>query len=200
MELSQLAAPDLVSRIASGDTRAEHELVARYSATLLTVLRKRCGSLEQAEDARQDALLVVLQRLRGDGIDDPNKLTAFIHKTAINILIGDQRKAKRRNTTPSTDIVETTTDDGMNQLHAIIREESRSAIRDVVQEINNDRDREIIFRFYIKDQGKFEICKVLELSATHFDRVISRARSRFRGYIESKRPDLVELLKSWEPS
>ncbi|MEM9173114.1 MAG: sigma-70 family RNA polymerase sigma factor [Pseudomonadota bacterium] len=183
-----------MSKIAARNAEAEQEFARRYLAPLTKILSKRCKSREQAEDAAQTALITVLQRLRGGKIDDPSKLTAFVHKTGINVLIGDQRKISRRETGTDTELVERTVDERIDQLEDIIREESDLAVREVVQEIKNDRDRELIYRFYIRQEEKFVICSALELTAVHFDRVISRARGRLRSLIETKRPELIGLF------
>ncbi|MEO0575295.1 MAG: sigma-70 family RNA polymerase sigma factor [Pseudomonadota bacterium] len=196
--LSQTQPQDLAARIAAGSSAAEHELVRRYNVTLLKILMKRCGNREQAEDARQEALLIVLQRLRKGEISDATKLSAFMHRTAINVLIADQRKTSRRGTSADTPVVEQMSDPKLDQLTAMIREESGTAVRAVVRDIKNDRDREILYRFYIRDEEKFSICSALNLTTVHFDRVISRARVRLRSIIESNRPDLKDWVSQWE--
>ena len=46
------------------------------------------------------------------------------------------------------------------------------------------RDREILTRFYVEDQDKDEICTALNLDSLHFNRVLFRARKRFRKILE----------------
>ena len=42
------------------------------------------------------------------------------------------------------------------------------------------RDREILRRFYVEEEDKDSICKDLKIDGTHFNRVLFRAKARFR--------------------
>lgn len=174
----------LVELIKAGQRSAESELVRRYSRSIMAMLEQRTGDVQRAEDVHQDTFCVVLERLRTTGIDDPSRIAAFLHKTAINLLIGDFRKETRRQTYPDTDLIQRHRDTKSDQLRQLIRDEAGRAVRTMIQEMGNARDRELLYRFYILQQEKPMVCKALTLSAEHFDRVISRARKRFRQLIE----------------
>jgi RNA polymerase sigma-70 factor (ECF subfamily) len=192
--LDEVAPQDLADRIRAGDKRAETELVRRYSRSIMALLRHRTGNVQQAEDLHQDTFFVVLQRLRTTGIDDPTRVSAFLHQTAINLLIGNSRRDARRKTQPDLDLIDVQPDTRADQLRALIRAEADGAIRAMIQELSTPRDRELLYRFYILQQEKSLICKAMTLSVERFDRVISRARKRFRELIDRKGPsaDLLE--------
>jgi RNA polymerase sigma-70 factor (ECF subfamily) len=152
----------------------------------MTMLRQRCRNTQRAEDLHQDTFVVVLQRLRTTGIDDPARVSAFLHRTAINLLIDDSRKEVRRKTQVDTDLVLLQSDSSADQLRALIRDEADRAVRTLIQELRNPRDRELLYRFYILQQEKPAICQAMALPSEHFDRVISRARKRFRELIDEK--------------
>lgn len=191
--LQDLAPQDLVDRIRAGDKRAETELVRRYSRPIMTLLRHRTGNVQRAEDLHQDTFFVVLQRLRTSGIDDPARVSAFLHQTAINLLIGENRREARRKTQPDADLIDVQPDASADQLRALIRAEADGAVRTMIQELTTPRDKELLYRFYILQQEKPLICKAMTLSFDSFDRVISRARKRFRALIAQKRPS-ADLL------
>lgn len=177
----------LVARIADGDVEAESALVRRFSRPMMAMLTHRTGDVQRAEDVHQDTFVIVLERLRTRSIDDPSRIAAFIHKTAINVLIGEYRKEERRQTYPDTDLIQRHTDTSDDQLRQLIQRESGDAVRQAVLEITNTRDRELLYRFYLLQQEKPTVCKVLDMTSEHFDRVISRARKRFRELIEKRR-------------
>lgn len=186
--VESVAPRTLVDRIRDGDKTAESELVRRYSRPIMTMLRQRAGNVQRAEDLHQDTFFIVLQRLRTTGINDPSLISAFLHKTAINLLIEDGRKEARRKTYADTDRVLLETDASADQLGALIRAEAANAVRSMIQELRNPRDRELLYRFYILQQEKPIVCQAMALPSEHFDRVISRARTRFRELVEDKRP------------
>ncbi|MEM6484020.1 MAG: sigma-70 family RNA polymerase sigma factor [Pseudomonadota bacterium] len=180
--------PDqLARRIASGDRLAESELVKTYSRGLMRMLRQRTKDTQLAEDLHQDTFCVVLQRLRSGSINDPTRLVGFMHQTAINLHIAVLRKEKRRQTFADSDRVAFEPDESSNQLRALLREESDTAVRLMISGLRTARDQEVLRCFYINEQRKSEICESLNLSEKHFDRVIHRARARFRTLIEARR-------------
>ena len=180
------APKDLVDRIRSGDKLAEAELVRRYSRPIMTMLRHRTGHVQRAEDLHQDTFFVVIQRLRTSGIDDPSRISAFLHQTALNLLVGENRKEARRKTQPDVDLIEVQPDARADQLRTLIRHETDAAVRAMLQELRAPRDKELLYRFYILQQEKPLICKAMALPFERFDRVISRARKRFRELVDEK--------------
>lgn len=62
----------------------------------------------------------------------------------------------------------------------LYREQVRQQVRALITGMKVARDREVLHRYYVQDQAKPIICEALDLSPTHFDRVINRARNRFK--------------------
>jgi hypothetical protein len=56
--------------------------------------------------------------------------------------------------------------------------------------MGNARDKLILYRYYIQEQGKEQICQELGLVQRHFDRVAYRARERLRKIVETTAIDL----------
>jgi RNA polymerase sigma-70 factor (ECF subfamily) len=48
----------------------------------------------------------------------------------------------------------------------------------------NERDIQVLYRFYIADDEKEQICADLGLTSLHLNRVLHRARERFRELYE----------------
>ncbi len=176
-------AADLVERIRAGDEEAESELVNRYSRGLLFMLKRQSGDPELARDLHQDTFRIVLLRLRRKGLKEPGKLGGFIHRTARNLFIGDYRKAVRRKTESGLDQVPQIPNSPV-QLQSIVQEEEAVLVRSLIDQLKSDRDRQLLFRFYIAEEDKQSICADLELDHLHFNRVIFRARQRFKELYE----------------
>ena len=181
---AELTPTDLVTAIAAGDQAAEAELVRRYSAKIEFILRRRCRDFSMAADLRQETFIVVLQRLRERGIDDPDRLAAFIYQTAINLAIAEARTYHRRNTHPDWDVIANVADQQPLLSDQIEQEQRATMIRKTLKQLRQPRDRQILRRFYLTEEPKENICAALEVSAEHFDRVIFRARARFRKLLE----------------
>lgn len=173
------AAADLVRRIAAGDRAAESELVARYSRGVLFLLQRIAKDPDLAEDLHQETFVVVLGRLRGAGLDQPERLAGFIRATARNLFTGDYRKTVRRRTDSDSERVErTVVEERRSQLRRVLGQERARAVRQALGELRTDRDRQILYRFYLLDEAKETLCAELGLSDLHFNRVLHRARQR----------------------
>lgn len=177
-------ARDLVQRIGGGDSAAEARLVERYSRGLLYMLRRMAGNPALAEDLHQETFRIVLERLRSRGLGEPEKLTGFIHRTARNLFIADHRKLTRRQTQNDDSAVRTVVDPAQSQLGQVIGKQEAEVIRQLVLELKPDRDRQLLLRFYLAEEDKEQICTDLGLSSLHFNRVLFRARQRFKDLLE----------------
>ena len=185
------APEELAQRIARGDRRAEQELVALFSRGLMIMLRQRTKDPQLAEDIHQDAFCKVLKRLREDPLEDPTKVAAYLHQTAVYLCLGEIRKNVRRKTSADSERVSVQVDERASQFAEIAREETSTAVREVIEALPVQRDREVLHRFYLMEQEKSVICSALRLTERHFDRVIHRARQRFRDRISSKMNDIT---------
>jgi RNA polymerase sigma-70 factor (ECF subfamily) len=148
------------------------------------------------QDLVQETLLVVIQRLRGAGIEDPQKLAAFAAQTARNLAIASLRKAERQKTDVDTDATDRNADPRQN-VDAIAADlEAALAVRALLRELPQARDRLMLKRFYLDDHDKHLICQEMDLSEAAFNQALSRARRRFREILEERGFAKRDLLSS----
>lgn len=185
-------AGDLVNRILAGEALAETELVERYSFGLKLILLKRTGSHQLASDIYQDTMLMTLQKLRAGSLKRPESLAAFIRQIAINLSIAHFRK-ERRFVRISDDIIAMNTPQRDNKAEHFDRQKANAILEETLDNLSVPRDREVLRRFYLLDEDKTKICSALELSATHFDRVLYRAKKRMREMLKDRK-ELRSLL------
>lgn len=179
-------AVDLALRIRQGDRSAEAALADRYGPKIEFVLRRHVREPSLAADLRQEALMIIIQRLRNDGLAEPHKLAAFLYQTAINLAKGEARTFYRRNTHPDFEAVDRAATAEPLLADRLERRQLAEIVRTLLGELKQDRDRDILRRFYLDEEAKESICASLQLSAAHFDRVLYRARQRFREILEQR--------------
>lgn len=174
---SDLSSEELVAGILNSEKGCEEELARRFSHGLVRMLRTRTRDLSLAEDLAQDTFFKILERLRTRGIDQPQHLDRFVSQTAKFVHLGWLRKLGNRNELTGIDVDQ---DSGVNVEQEQIRRERIELVRALIQSMNVARDRDLMFRYYVNDEPKTDICAALDISDQHFDRVIHRARKRFR--------------------
>jgi RNA polymerase sigma-70 factor (ECF subfamily) len=181
------AAADLAARVRSGDVSAERELLETFGPAVRLLLEQRVGNRDLARDLFQDTFRAILMRLRSPGFSVPDNLAGFVRQSAINAALVDRRKRFRRQRyeAPARDADSIGADVTPSPLERLADAELRRAVRAMIGELPVARDRELLWRHYVLEQGKSELCAAYDLSTEHFDRVISRARQRLRQLLTS---------------
>ncbi len=172
-------AESLVSRVMASDKAAETEMVERYSKGMLFMLRHRSGNQALAEDMSQETWRIIFEKVRAGDLKDHSKLSAYIVQTAKNQLLMCYRSSHHTRVTNDVDTAETA--DTVDQPDQVIeRQNMAKVVRLLVNELKTPRDRELIMRFYLREEDKKTICDDFGLSELHFNRVLFRARQRFK--------------------
>ena len=192
LESRSETAKQLVLRIGEGDTSAETELVERYATAIKLILLKRTGDRQLCLDLCQDTFIIALQKLRAGDIRKPESLAAFLRQIAVNLSIEYYRKEKRyiHQEEGALSLQSPHWDKKAKRVDHL---HGKKLLDGIIKQLVRSRDRDILHRFYLLEQDKPGICKALDLSAAHFDRVIYRARKRMHVMIEQQ-PDLRSLL------
>ena len=186
---------ELSRRIREGDVSAESELIRQFEPGLRVLLRRRTGGDHGLlQDLVQETLLVVIQRLRGEGIDEPAKLAAFAAQTARNLAIASLRKAERQKTDVDSEATERNADPTRSVESLVEDVEAAMAVRALLRELPQARDRLMLKRFYLEDHDKEVICQEMHLTEAAFNQALSRARRRFRQILDERGYSRRDLL------
>jgi RNA polymerase sigma-70 factor, ECF subfamily len=170
---------ELVARILAGEKAAESELVQRYSRGVLIILCRATGDQSLSEDLSQETFRLTLEKIRGGEVREPEKLSGFICSLARNLATDHYRRSRRSEQVDDPEAVEMVAATAPTQLDRVLQAEKSKHVRQLLSELS-ERDREILRRFYIEEEDKERICADLKLSSLHFNRVLHRARERYR--------------------
>jgi RNA polymerase sigma-70 factor (ECF subfamily) len=176
---------DLASRIQTGDRQAEEELVARFHRGVIFLLRRMVRDPSLAEDLAQETFRIALEKIRRGDLREPDKLAGFLCSLARNLSIEHFRKASSRRASgpPPEDSLRGEEPDPLEHL---LRAEQARIVRGILSDLATDRDRQILLRFYLTEEDKTSICRDLGLTSLHFNRVLFRARERYRELFEQR--------------
>lgn len=152
------------------------------------LLDRHTNGRPEAEDLFQDTFRLVIEKLRRGELREPAKLPGFLAQIARSLAIEHYRKAQRRKTDPDSDAIAEVADassGGSGPLSELLIREDAGLVRQVIRELGTERDRDILLRFYIAEEDKDRIKADLGLSSLQFNRVLHRARERYRDlYLE----------------
>lgn len=177
-------AADLVSRIRAGDRKAEAELVERYGRGVSMIVRRTARNATVGDDLYQETFRIALEKVRQGDLRESEKLSAFICSVARNLVIEFYRRTARQESLTEIAEADFPQYSAPSQLEALLQKEKTDIVRRVIHEMPTDRDRQLLFRFYIVEDEKEQICADLGLTSLHFNRVLHRARERYRELYE----------------
>jgi len=172
-------AEHLVARMVSGDQSAESEMVERYHRGLLAMLFRRSRDRSLAQDIAQETWMLVIQKVRARQLRDSRKLASFIVQIGKNQLIMHYRNAGREALSSDHDMNQVG-DQRSSPEQIIGNRQLGLTITEMFRSMHAARDAELLQRFYQKGDSKQQLCEEFELSHLHFDRVLYRARDRFK--------------------
>jgi RNA polymerase sigma-70 factor (ECF subfamily) len=177
-ELEPTAPAELVRRILAGEASAEAELVERYSRGIAIIVRRIVRDHAVAQDLCQETFRRAIEKIRQGEVREAEKLSGFVCSLARNLAIEHRRLVSRRAALEAAR--PRAAEPASSPLTLLLRREREEAVRQALEELSSPRDRELLYRFYIIEEEKDAICRDLGLTALHFNRVLFRARERFR--------------------
>jgi len=189
IERADFSPTDIVVRIVNGDKLAEQELVTRYHKGISAILYKQFRDRELVSDVIQDTWIIVLNKIRDQRLEKPESLKAFIIQTAkYQALMSIRRKRPTEQIDDHTHSYETKEP---SPDEAMYRSQLQSIVKQIIFDLPVVRDQQLLYRYYSKGESKEDLCQLLELSPEHFDRVLYRAKKRFKALLEEKQLDTL---------
>jgi len=175
---------DLVGRIRGGDRQAETELVERYNRAVMSIIRRALGNSTVADDLYQETFCIIIEKIRGGDIREAERLPGFVCGVARNQVIKHFQRAARQERMTETEEAVSLPCQAHDQLEELLRKESADIVRQILKEMTNERDVQVLFRFYLAEDDKEQICADLGLTSLQFNLVLHRARERYRELYE----------------
>ncbi len=169
---------NVVERIRANDPTGLAELYTVFDQGIRFYLSRQLG-IQDVDDRVHDIFLIVTQSiLRGD-LREPDRLMGYV-RTVLRRQVASQIEEMVQSRRQHAEL-----DHGMRLCDrradpetSAIKQENGDLARRVLNSLKK-RDREVLIRFYLKEQEPGEICRDLGLSATQFRLIKSRAKARF---------------------
>ena len=168
-----------------GEDAISDEFVRRHYAGLQSLLRRRIKDPAVAADLLNEAVATAMSHSRSGRVEQPERMAGYVYRVALNLYRNYRREFdNRQDLRAAPDDIQRLPDNSapVEPMDTGLLQQ----VRKLIGELPTPRDREIVKRFYLDEEEKESICRALELSPLHFDRVIFRARQRLRALLEAK--------------
>ncbi len=164
----------LVESIKGGDNAGVESLYAWLNCGVRAGLYRRLGS-QPVEDRLHEILVVVLEAIRRGELRDPERLAGFVSTVARRSVAAEIRGAiSRRRRLVDSSNCEAATPAALSPEARAVDGEQVATILEIVRGLKA-RDREVLTRFYLKEETPLEICEGMHISHTQFRLWKSRA-------------------------
>jgi len=192
----------LVDRVRTGDETGMEELYKRLNQRIRYYLCRQLGPQELG-DKVHDTFLIVVRAIQREGLREPERLMGFVRTIAqrqIASYIDEvvKKRSKEVDLGPGSAVA----DRREGPEYLVLAREKAEFMKSVLATMSQ-REREILERFYLKEQTEQQIRAEMSLTATQFRLLKSRAKARFGEFgkkrLEKKPLSSVkpQLLKQW---
>jgi RNA polymerase sigma factor (sigma-70 family) len=168
----------LVDRVREGDDSCISDLYKSFAKAVRYYVCRHLGA-QELEDKIHDTFLLVIQAIRRGELRDRDRLMGFA-RTIVKrqVALHIHRRVHHRQDHLDHDATFKVPDPRGGPEEDILFRQRLQLIRQVLEELGK-RDREILTRFYLREQSQAQICEEMALTVTQFRLLKSRAKARF---------------------
>jgi RNA polymerase sigma-70 factor, ECF subfamily len=168
----------LVEQIRSGDPEGMEELYRVFAKGVRSYLWRQLGS-QDLDDKVHDIFLIITQSIRRGDLREPERLMGYVRtvlRRQVAAYIEDAIHSRRNEVEldPSLHIADRQISPERRVLDQQTHEVAMRLLRSLPE-----RDREVLTRFYLREQRPEQICEEMNLSETQFRLIKSRAKARY---------------------
>lgn len=166
MQLKSLTDQELINLYLTGNDRAFETLLNRHKSKIYTSIYLFVKDTVKAEDIFQEVFIKIIDTLRKGKYNHEGKFLQWAMRIAYNMCVDNFRRSKRRTKVASTDtfdifdVIECTIP---NMEQDMIRNQTYSKIRELVDQLPPEQREVVILRHYA-DMSFKEIAQLTRVS------------------------------------
>lgn len=177
-DLQTIDWPLLVQQIKAGNDDGMEQLYKLFSRGIRFYLCRQLGP-QELEDKVHDTFLIVVNAIRRGDLREPERLMGFVRtvvRRQVAAYIEQAVTTRREQAELETGIAVADRSQNPEQ-EAMVKQ--KAALMKSALESLSQRDRDILIRFYLKEQPQEQICREMSLTETQFRLLKSRAKAKF---------------------
>ena len=176
--------PILVGQITAGEAAGFEKLYNEFRLIRFYFYR-HVGSTN-GDDLYHEFIIALFQQIRGGALREPERLAGYARVVASRMLaLQIKRNVFLRSRECSAEEDFRMLSDSPTPEAAAIRRENVAIATRILMTLPK-RDREVLIRFYAKEQGPEDIQRDLHLTETQYRLIKSRAKTRFAELVQSR--------------
>jgi RNA polymerase sigma factor (sigma-70 family) len=154
------------------------DLYSLFSGGIRFYLWRELGA-QDLSDRIHDLFIMVTQSIRAGDLRDPERFMGYVRTVVRRQVAGHiHYRDLQRKRCCELDLGRALTDGRPNQEHHLIARQRREIAGRILRAMH-EREREVLIRFYLKEQAPSQICREMLLTETQFRLLKSRAKARF---------------------
>jgi RNA polymerase sigma-70 factor (ECF subfamily) len=168
----------LVSQIKAGEDAGMEQLYKLFSRGIRYYLCRQLGP-QELEDKVHDTFLIVVNAIKRGDLREPERLMGFVRtvvRRQVAAYIENAVHTRREQADLESGV--TVADKTQNPEQEAIGRQKAELMKSALEALSK-RDRDILVRFYLKEQTQDQICREMALSETQFRLLKSRAKAKF---------------------
>ena len=168
----------LVEQVKAGDDAGMEQLYRLFSRGIRYYLCRQLGP-QELEDKVHDTFLIVVNAIKRGDLREPDRLMGFV-RTVVRRQVAAYIETAVHTRRDQTDLESgvTVADRTRNPEQEAMMREKAALMKSALSALS-ERDREILVRFYLKEQTQEQICEEMGLTETQFRLLKSRAKAKF---------------------
>jgi RNA polymerase sigma-70 factor, ECF subfamily len=174
---------EYVAALKNGDAAIQRHFIRYFSDLLSIKLRARLRSPHLIEEARQETFRRVFTTLQRDGLDQPERLGAFVNSVCNNVLFELYRAESRTPNLPE-DAPEQA-DERPGPESVFVTRERKAVVEQALEQLPA-KDRELIRQIFLEERDKDDVCRDFHVDREYLRVLVHRAKSRFRAVLEER--------------
>jgi RNA polymerase sigma-70 factor, ECF subfamily len=168
----------LVQEIKEGRDEGMEQLYKLFSRGIRYYLCRQLGP-QELEDKVHDTFLIVVNAIKRGDLREPERLMGFVRtvvRRQVAAYIEHAVHTRREQADLESGI--TVADRGEDPEQKAIIKQKAELMKSALDALSK-RDRDILIRFYLKEQPQEQICREMSLTETQFRLLKSRAKAKF---------------------
>jgi RNA polymerase sigma-70 factor (ECF subfamily) len=177
--VSPEASDALLAAAVAARGELQDEIYVRYRRPLMQVFLQRRIDRDAAQDLLQRTFLQAIKKIRTEGLDDPSNLGGYLYRTACKLATAYWRGELARRIDHDGELLSNLHDTALSLEESLDTDLRAKCVRELMAKLPMPRDREVLERFYLKEEARSAIRESMNLTELQFNQVLWRARQRF---------------------